>query len=73
MIVYKGAIMDKMYEITVVWPDGRTGTTDGYDRESATAMADLLWVLGADDVIVRCLCGNCETCTDRAAWGGQDA
>ena len=57
-----------MFEITVKWPDGRTITDDGYTREQATAIADFLWVAGADDVKITCACNDCETCSDYAAW-----
>lgn len=57
-----------MYEITVKWPGGKSITRDGYSEESARDIANVLWVAGADDVIVRCTCGECETCIDRAIF-----
>lgn len=62
--------MDENYEITVKWPTGREFTRDGYTSETAQAMADFLWVAGAVDVIVRCACGMCENCIDRAISEG---
>lgn len=59
-----------MFEITVKWPDGRVIKGEPLDRNAADAMADLLWLSGADDVKVTCICGWCETCTDIAAFGG---
>lgn len=60
--------MDENYEITVKWPTGRKFSKDGYTCEQAEAMADFLWTAGADDVIIRCACGECETCRDWAAF-----
>ena len=57
-----------MYEITVKWPDGRVIADSGYTEEQARAIANFLWVAGADDVKVHCACGECETCSDYAAW-----
>lgn len=62
--------MDENYEITVKWPTGRESTQGGYTEDSAQAMADFLWAAGADDVIIRCACGECETCYDRATLEG---
>jgi hypothetical protein len=60
------------YEITVKWPTGRTFTRDGYTQDQAQAMADFLWACGADDVKLTCVCGECETCRDRAVAQGLD-
>lgn len=57
-----------MYEVTVKWPDGGSNTVDGFDRNQARDMADFLWACNADDVVIRCVCGECDTCGDRAAW-----
>ena len=59
-----------MYEITVKWPDGRSFTVDGFLREAVEPMTSLMWLSGADDVIVRCRCNDCETCRDRAVYEG---
>lgn len=55
-----------MFEITVKWPDGRTATVGGFTDESVGPMVEFLWQVGADDVIRRCACGDCDTCRDRS-------
>lgn len=57
-----------MYEITVKWPGGDTVTADGFNEDQVGPMSEFLWVSGADDVIARCRCNNCETCYDRAVF-----
>lgn len=59
-----------MYEITVKWPNGKAFTVDGFPLEAVEPMSVLLWSVGADNVIVRCRCNDCETCRDRAVFEG---
>lgn len=59
-----------MYEVTVKWPDGRTFTEGEFSESVAVLWCELLWAAGADDAYMRCVCGTCETCTDRATFEG---
>lgn len=59
-----------MFNIKVKWSDGRVIADGGYSRLEADRIADCLWAAGADDVYITCECGECETCTDRASFGG---
>jgi hypothetical protein len=59
---------DKTYSITVKWPSAQRATVTDFSEEAARNWADFLWICGADDVIVRCECGECETCYDRAIY-----
>lgn len=49
-----------MYEMTVVWPDGRRYTSDGYSFEEANAINNFLRAAGASDVMMRCCCDECK-------------
>jgi hypothetical protein len=60
--------MEKIYEITVLWPSGESHGLGGFSEAQKDAMVNFLWVSGADDIRVRCTCNECETCCDRAAF-----
>lgn len=58
------------YRIEVKWSNGQVNTVGGFTVESLDRWVDFLWTAGADDVRVWCECGECEACTDRAAFYG---